>query len=96
LTKRELINEVAETTGIKKMQTEKIINEAFNAIKRSLIKGEVVTITGFGTFKIIKILPRKGWNPVLKKKVVISEKQKIRFAPSIALHKGIYAKGTAR
>jgi len=92
LTKQDLINEVADTAGIKKGQAEKIINVVFNAIKRSLSEGEAVTIVGFGRFVVIKMPSRRGWNPALKEKVIIPSRQKIRFFPSKVLYKEIHGK----
>lgn len=92
MTKQDLINEVADTAGIKKGQAEKIINTVFNAIKRSLSEEETVTIVGFGKFGVIKMPSRRGWNPALKEKVIIPSRQKIRFSPSSVLYKEIHEK----
>ena len=92
MTKKDLINEVADTAGIKKGQAEKIINIVFNAIKRSLSEEEAVTIVGFGRFEVRKRLPRKGWNPALKEKIIIPARQKVRFSPSSVLYREIHEK----
>ena len=59
MTKAEIVNEVAKTTGIEKAQVSAVIEEFTNVVKGSLIDGEPVYMRGFGSF-IIKHRAQKA------------------------------------
>ena len=50
--KNELIAQVAQKTGINEEETAKILDAFTTSIKLGLIRGEKVTIAGFGTFSL--------------------------------------------
>ncbi|MDI6828484.1 MAG: HU family DNA-binding protein, partial [Armatimonadota bacterium] len=52
MNKPDLINEVAEKTGMKKVDVEKAINATLDAITEALSKKEEVSLVGFGTFGV--------------------------------------------
>ena len=51
MNKPELIAAVAEKAGLTKKDAEKAVNAAFEAITAELIKGEKVSLAGFGIFE---------------------------------------------
>lgn len=59
MTKAEIVNEVAKTTGIEKTQVLAVIEEFTNVVKGSLVAGEPVYMRGFGSF-IIKHRAQKA------------------------------------
>ncbi|MCE5194087.1 MAG: HU family DNA-binding protein [Nitrospiraceae bacterium] len=63
MTKAELIDRIASTTGLNKTQAAKAVDSTLNAIKTALKKGQKVTLIGFGTFSAAKRKARKGRNP---------------------------------
>ncbi|MET1250468.1 HU family DNA-binding protein [Sporolactobacillus sp. STCC-11] len=63
MNKNELINKVAEKTGISKKETESVINEALDQVMDTLSKGEKVQFVGFGTFEVRQRASRTGRNP---------------------------------
>ena len=50
MTKAEIVNEVAKTTGIEKTQVLAVIEEFTSVVKGSLVAGEPVYLRGFGSF----------------------------------------------
>ena len=50
MTKAEIVNEVAKSTGIEKVQVQSVIEEFTKVVKDSIIAGEPVYIRGFGSF----------------------------------------------
>ena len=62
MNKADLIEAVAEVVGTKK-EAAAAVDAMLDAIKKSLKKGEPVTLVGFGTFKVAKRKARKGRNP---------------------------------
>jgi DNA-binding protein HU-beta len=63
MTKQDLVNAAAGTTGITKKQASEVLEAVLSNITKTLKKGENVTVTGFGTFRISKRAARMGVNP---------------------------------
>ena len=63
MTKQDLVNAAAMTTGITKRQASEVLEAVLGNITKSLKKGENVTVTGFGTFRVSKRAARMGVNP---------------------------------
>ena len=63
MTKNELAERVAKKVGLTKKAGFDAVNSVFTSIRESLIKGDKVVITGFGTFKVRNRASRKGRNP---------------------------------
>lgn len=61
--KSEMIEALAQQTGLTKSQVEKVFNGTFELIKDELSKGNKVSVSGFGTFKISERAARDGRNP---------------------------------
>lgn len=59
----ELINKVAENTGLKKKDAELAVNSVFDIIEEALSTGEKVQVIGFGTFETRSRAARSGRNP---------------------------------
>ena len=91
MNKTELIAAVAESAGLTKKDTERVINAAVDAITASLIRGEKVQISGFGTFEIKEREARIGRNPHTKEAIDIPATRVPGFKASKAL-KDIVAK----
>ena len=66
MTKAEIVNEVAKTTGIEKAQVLAVIEEFTTVVKGSLVKGEPVYLRGFGSF-IIKHRAQKAARNITRK-----------------------------
>ena len=66
MTKAEIVNEVAKTTGIEKVQVLAVIEEFTKVVKGSLIAGNPVYLRGFGSF-IIKHRAQKAARKITRK-----------------------------
>ena len=76
--KADLVNEMAKATLIKKEAAEAM--EIFlGTIKKTLKKRDIVYLSGFGTFSIVKRKARTGRNPKTGEKVKIAAKFMPRF-----------------
>ena len=79
--KLDIVNQVAEKTGVPKQKAEQVVDALFNAMKDALAKGKRIELRGFGVF-VVK--PRKrgiGRNPRTGKEVPIPAGKTIRFKP---------------
>ncbi|MBO7397222.1 MAG: integration host factor subunit beta [Bacteroidales bacterium] len=66
MTKAEIVNEVAKTTGIEKVQVLAVVEEFTKVVKDSLIAGNPVYLRGFGSF-IIKHRAQKAARNITRK-----------------------------
>lgn len=71
MTKSDIIDMVAEGTGLTKLETEAVINGFLKTIVEAMTQGESVELRGFGTFKVKERAPRVGRNPKTGKVVEI-------------------------
>ncbi|MBI2453096.1 HU family DNA-binding protein [Candidatus Peregrinibacteria bacterium] len=63
MTKQDLINAAAHATGVTKKAAAQVLDAILDSITTALRKGENVTVTGFGTFRVSKRAARTGVNP---------------------------------
>ena len=63
MNKAELINAIADETGLSKKDTEATINSFVNVVSNALAENDKVQLIGFGTFETRKRAARKGNNP---------------------------------
>ena len=85
MNKTELIAAAAESAGLTKKDTERVLNAALDAITACLIQGEKVQLSGFGTFEIKDREARIGRNPHTKEAIDIPATRVPTFKPSKAL-----------
>jgi DNA-binding protein HU-beta len=81
MNKAELIEAVAKTTKQTKVDVEMTLNTALDSIKKSVKKGEDVTLIGFGTFTKSKRKARIGRNPQTGKEIKIPAMTVPKFRP---------------
>ena len=85
MNKTELIAIAAENAGMTKKDTERVLNAAIDAITASLVKGEKVQLSGFGTFETKDREARIGRNPHTKEAIDIPATRVPSFKASKAL-----------
>ncbi len=79
--KLDIVNILADKTGVSKQKAEQVVDSLFNAMKDALAGGKRIELRGFGVF-VVK--PRKrgvGRNPRTGKEVPIPAGKTIRFKP---------------
>lgn len=63
MNKTELVDAVASRAGLSKADADRAVNAFVDAIEGALVRGEKVTVTGFGTFEVRDRAARMGRNP---------------------------------
>ncbi len=81
MNKSQLVESVAEHTQLAKTHIEETLNAALDIIKKSVKKGDDVTLVGFGTFTKSKRKARTGRNPQTGKEIKIPAMTVPRFRP---------------
>jgi DNA-binding protein HU-beta len=73
MTKADIVDRVAEGTGLTKLETEAIIEGFFKTVIEALKEGKGIEIRGFGTYKVKKKNSRNARNPKTGEKVFVPE-----------------------
>ncbi|MCB0712763.1 MAG: integration host factor subunit beta [Ignavibacteriae bacterium] len=89
MTKSDVIDRVAEGTGLTKLETEAVINGFLKTIVDALAESDSIELRGFGTFRVKERAPRTGRNPKTGKIVEIDVQYVPHFKMSREVRKHI-------
>ncbi|MBU0729590.1 MAG: HU family DNA-binding protein [Proteobacteria bacterium] len=89
MNKSELVESMANASGISKAASEKALNGLLDAVTGALSKGDKVTLVGFGTFSVTKRAARQGRNPQTGKAIKIAARTVARFKPGSKLAEAV-------
>ncbi|MFQ5677329.1 MAG: HU family DNA-binding protein, partial [bacterium] len=87
LTKGDIINIVAEGTGLTKLETGAVVDGFLATIGYALQTGDSVTIRGFGSFRTVQRRERISKNPKTGKMMHVPDRTAPVFKASIDLKK---------
>lgn len=71
MNKGELVDKVAEKSGVTKKQADSVLSAAIEAIMETVSHGDKVTLVGFGSFERRDRKEREGRNPKTGETMVI-------------------------
>ncbi len=89
MTKTDLIGKMAKDCKLSKVSATKALDSFVDGIKKSLKKGDKVTLIGFGTFSVSQRKARKGRNPQTGKEIKIPARKAPKFTAGKAFKDGI-------
>ena len=92
MNKADLVDQIAASAGISKTQATVIIETLIDSISSAIMKGERVTLVGFGTFAISHHKARNGHNPQTGDLIKLPARSAARFLPSSELKKAVNCK----
>ena len=87
--KADIVDSVANASGVTKGQAAEIFDATFSAISDCLANGERVQVPGFGTFSISERAEREGRNPATGKTITIAASKSVRFKPGKDLKEAV-------
>lgn len=82
--KNEFIKEVAKEVGLPQTTVAQVLSAAVRVVARSLIGGQKVVWTGFGTFEMRQRSQRRGINPQTREHITIDATSTPGFTASSA------------
>ena len=85
MNKNDLVHQLAERTGLSKMDAQKAVDGVFDLITDSLKTGEEVRVTGFGVFVVSTRAGGKGRNPQTGEEIRLAARRVLTFKPSLVL-----------
>ena len=93
LTKADIVDSVHRRIGFSKKDSSEITEKVFEAIKKSLERGEHVKLSGFGKFEVRQKHSRRGRNPQTGAEIEIAPRKVLSFkASQILRHALVEAK----
>lgn len=87
--KNDIVAAVAEKHSTTKAEAARILSTVLGTIEESLIKGEDVTLTGFGSLKVTERAERAGRNPQTGEALVIPARKAVTFKPGKSLKEAV-------
>lgn len=91
MNKTELIAAMAEKAEISKKDAEKALAAFTNIVADTLVDGDKVAITGFGTFEVVKRAARTGRNPQTSETIEIAASKSPKFKAGKTLKDAVKA-----
>lgn len=91
MNKTELITAMAEKAEISKKDAEKALTAFTNVVADTLVDGDKVAITGFGTFEVAERAERQGRNPATREAITIAASKSPKFKAGKALKDAVKA-----
>jgi len=79
MNKQELVNKVADLSGLSKAHAETAVAATFNAITDTLKQGDEVRLIGFGTFAVSERAAKEGRNPRTGETIAIAASKAVKF-----------------
>jgi len=90
MTKVEFVKMLKEKAGLATLaQAEAAYDGLFGIIKATLGKGDDVSISGFGSFKVVQRKARMGRNPRTGKELKIPARKAVKFTSGKALKESL-------
>lgn len=81
MNKAHLVEHLASEAQLTKADCERILDTALETIKKTVKKGDDVTLVGFGTFTRSKRKARKGRNPQTGEAIKVPARTVPKFRP---------------
>lgn len=79
MNKGEFIEAIAERADVSKTIAASILNTMIDIVTEQLVRGEAITVTGFGKFKTVHKAARNGVNPHTQERIVVPERNTPKF-----------------
>ena len=82
MTKADIVNEIAKTTGLEKVAVQKVVECFMESVKNSLIQNNNVYLRGFGSFILKKRAQKTARNISKNTTIIIPEHYIPAFKPA--------------
>jgi DNA-binding protein HU-beta len=85
MNKSDLAGEIAETTGYTRAESTRLVDLVFDGMKSALVRGDEVSISGFGIFRCKTRPASDGRNPRTGEPIRIAASRSASLRPARAL-----------
>lgn len=77
MTKADIVDRIAEGTGLTKIETEAVVEGFMTTVAQALEADERIELRGFGSFEVVRRAPRTARNPRTGEEIHVEA----RYAP---------------
>lgn len=81
MTKKEIVRQISELTGVTQLKTKEIVQRTFDAIIDTLAREGRIELRNFGVFEVKRRKSRKARNPRTGDPVEVEPKNVVTFQP---------------
>jgi len=89
MNKAELVAEIADKSGISKAQAAAALEALTDSVQSALVRGERVSLVGFGSWSVDARGARTGRNPRTGESIDIAAKNVVKFKPGAGLNAAV-------
>ena len=81
MTKKEIVKQISDDTGLTQLKTKEIVQRTFDAIMETLLSEGRIELRNFGVFEVKRRKARKARNPGTGTRVDVPPKSVVTFKP---------------
>jgi DNA-binding protein HU-beta len=85
MNKAQMIDNIAKSAKLSKAKSKDALDSFMTIAKKTLGKGQKISLVGFGTFSVYQKAARKGRNPQTGKEIKIPARKVVKFKASKSL-----------
>jgi integration host factor subunit alpha len=89
LTRARLVETLHNRVGVSKKEAGVLVEDVLDLLSGTLVSGEKVKVSGFGTFEVREKHARPGRNPRTNEELTISQRRVVTFRPSQVLRESM-------
>jgi DNA-binding protein HU-beta len=96
MNKEELVEIIADAHDMPKVRANEIVRTLLSTIQDAVIRGDRVTLSGFGIFEAVNSKERTGHNPKTGEHFKIAAKRRPRFTPGVPFRNAVEGNSTTK
>jgi len=81
VTKKEIVKQISDDTGLTQLKTKEVVQKTFDAIMETLLEEGRIELRNFGVFEVKRRKARKARNPRTGERVDVGPKSVVTFKP---------------
>ncbi|AHF00736.1 transcriptional regulator [Thiomicrospira aerophila AL3] len=85
MSKEALVDQIVANTGLTKKDATAAISQVTQAISDLMVKGQDISLIGFGKFSVKDVPARTGRNPSTGAEIQIAARKQVKFTPGKGL-----------
>jgi DNA-binding protein HU-beta len=85
MNKAQMVDSIAKSAKLSKAKSKDALDSIMTIAKKTLGKGQKISLVGFGTFSVYQKAARKGRNPQTGKEISIPARKVVKFKASKSL-----------
>ncbi|OEU54945.1 MAG: DNA-binding protein [Desulfobulbaceae bacterium S3730MH12] len=89
MNKKELVATIATSGGMSKVRAGQALSAVLANMVNAMEEGERVTISGFGSFRVVERATQKGRNPRTGESIIIPAHKTVKFKPGKNLNRRV-------